>query len=117
MLWPVSTPAASTRSRRTAPRQTAITTPAGMPMPAGREPARPPPAPACRGCGVVEDARRPARAGRRTAEIEPEHVGEIGDVLHDDRPVEAELVAQGLDVLARRAFRHQEQAWGRPRAA
>ena len=45
----------------------------------------------------------------RGAEVDARQTGQVVGVLDGERPVEAELVAQQLDVLARRAFRHQQE--------
>jgi hypothetical protein len=40
----------------------------------------------------------------RVAEIEPQQVAEVVEILDDDRPVETEFAAQRLDMLARGAL-------------
>ena len=107
MLWPVSTTAASRRSTAR-PRQTAMAMPDRHPDPE-RDEER------ARGEDQrVGDARGDDVGGRhalhdRGAEIEAQEVAEVGEVLDEDRAVEAELAAQRLDMLARGALRHEEQ--------
>jgi hypothetical protein len=46
---------------------------------------------------------------QRLAEVEARELRQVVEILHMQRPVEAERVAQGLGVLARRALRQHQQ--------
>ena len=106
-LWPASTKPASARSTMP-PRQTAMTTPAGTPMPRAISNA---PDRKFHGVGnaLGHDAGDASALNEALAQIEPGKVGEIRAVLHQQRAVEAEGVAQRSDLLGGRTFRDQQQ--------